>query len=725
MNKVLNKIIVLMLILCVLSTTVSMAEGEETTKEEENLNAVAEEVIEDNQEEPEKVEASLNKTEATIVVTKTVSLKLNNTEEVPTWTSSNKKIATVTSNGEVKAIKAGTVKITATLNDGSKYVCTVKVEDPKLNATSKSLVKGATFKLKFSDTTLSATWASENAVVAEVSTSGVVTAKKKGDVIIKGTVGGKKYTCKIKVEEPKINAKSKTIVKGKKYTLKISGTKKKVTWKSKSKSIATVSSKGVVTAKKAGTVNIVASIDGIEYTCKVKVVNKGLAKKSLVMTKGNTYKMVVYDISGTKKWSTTNKKVATVDSKGKITAKGKGTATIKMKNKSKTYKCTVKVEAPSISVSQKEIVVGTQSTVKVSGTSKSYKYSISDSNVASISKDGVVTGVQVGIAKVTVSLDGRKYTQTIKVTDPSSYTGWAESAGITMFLKNGVPVTGWTDILNEKYYFDEMGNPVSGWQTIDGQKYYFERTGKLMVSGWKIIGKKKYYFNKNGVYLTGWQVVNKKKYKFKSDGQLISRMGIDVSEYQGNIDWDKVKAAGVDFAILRIGWTGNKNNHTIDKKFERNYAECKRVGIEVGAYVFCYSNTEKTAKDAAKWTLKQIEGKTFEYPIYLDIEPNSDLNGLSKTKLTNVCLAFNKAIEKDGRKAGIYSCKAWLNKKLDMEKLSSYETWVAHYTSDWKSPKKGIVTDYAGRWKVWQYTSFGSVSGISGRVDMNVDISRY
>ena len=721
MNKTLSKILILMLIISVFATTVSLAEGEE----ENNVLEQEQAEVTNSTDGEEVIEPALNKTEETIVVGKTVTLWLDNTDEIPTWTSSNKKVATVDDKGVVKGIKAGTAKITAKLADESTYVAEIKVEDPKLNVTSKTLIKNETYKLKIKDTTLEPTWISHNVVVAEVSEEGIVKAKKKGDAEIGCKVGGKEYICKIKVEEPKLNKTSKTIVKNKKYTLKITGTTKKITWKSSNKTIATVTSKGEVTAKKAGNVNITATIDGINFVCKVKVVNKGLAKSKLVMTKGNSYKMAIYDISGTKKWSTTNKKIATVDSKGKITAKAKGSCTIKMKNKGKTYKCTVKVEAPYIEVSQKEIPVGKEARVMVKGTSKSYKFSVSDTEIATISKKGVVTGVHFGIVKVTVKLDGRTYTKNIKVTDIDQFTGWAEAAGTRIFLKNGVPVTGWVDIDKEKYYFDEMGNPVSGWQEIDGQKLFFEENGRLMVSGWKTIGNKKYYFNKYGKYLTGWQVISKKKYKFNDKGHLISRMGIDVSQYQGNIDWDKVKKAGVDFAILRIGWTGNKKNHTLDTKFERNYAECKRVGIKVGGYVFCYSNTEKTAKDGANWTLKQLEGKTFDYPIYLAIEPNNDLNGLSKTKLTNVCLAFNKVIESNGRKAGIYSCKSWLNNKLDMEKLASYETWVAHYTSDWKDPKKDCVTDYKGAWAVWQYTSYGSVSGISGRVDLNVDLKRY
>ena len=84
--------------------------------------------------------------------------------------------------------------------------------------------------------------------------------------------------------------------------------------------------------------------------------------------------------------------------------------------------------------------------------------------------------------------------------------------------------------------------------------------------------------------------------------------GIDVSQHQGEINWDKVKSQ-IDFAILRLGWIGNKENHTLDTQFERNYSECKRLGIPVGVYVYCYSNCEETAKSGANWVIEKLKGK--------------------------------------------------------------------------------------------------------------------
>ena len=142
----------------------------------------------------------------------------------------------------------------------------------KLNKTKKYLVKGQTYKLKVSGTSKKVKWSSSKKSVATVSSSGKVTAKKKGTATITAKVSGKSLKCKVTVETPKINRKSLTLVEGNTFTLKISGTKQKVKWSSNSTNIATVSSKGKVTAKSMGTAKITAKLScGKKYTCKLNV----------------------------------------------------------------------------------------------------------------------------------------------------------------------------------------------------------------------------------------------------------------------------------------------------------------------------------------------------------------------------------------------------------------------------------------------------------------------
>lgn len=189
----------------------------------------------------------------------------------------------------------------------------------------------------------------------------------------------------------------------------------------------------------------------------------------------------------------------------------------------------------------------------------------------------------------------------------------------------------------------------------------------------------------------------------------MSYFGIDVSEHNGSIDWSKV-AKEVKFVIIRIGWVGNKNNHTLDKKFETNYKNAKSAGLKVGAYVYNYCNSEATAKAGAEWTLKQLKGKTLDLPVYFDMEDGS-IAGLGKSKLTAIVKAFNEVIENGGFWAGIYANKNWFDNYLADGIEKTYTSWIAHYTSGNER--------YKGEYDMWQNSSSGKVNGISGNVDTN------
>ena len=184
--------------------------------------------------------------------------------------------------------------------------------------------------------------------------------------------------------------------------------------------------------------------------------------------------------------------------------------------------------------------------------------------------------------------------------------------------------------------------------------------------------------------------------------------GIDVSYHKGNIDWNKVKP-NISFAILRLGWIGNKNNHTIDSKFEEYYRQCKNLNIPIGVYVYNYCNSEESAKAGAKWVIDKLQNKELELPVYIDMEDDT-IQNLGKEKLTNICIAFNTEIEKTGLWAGVYANLYWYNNYLNKEKKKKlYTTWIAHYTDD--------VDKYKGEYDMWQSSSTGKISGISSDVD--------
>lgn len=189
----------------------------------------------------------------------------------------------------------------------------------------------------------------------------------------------------------------------------------------------------------------------------------------------------------------------------------------------------------------------------------------------------------------------------------------------------------------------------------------------------------------------------------------MSYFGIDVSEHNGKIDWAKV-ASKVDFAILRIGWVGNKKNHTLDKRFNENYEAAKKNGVKLGAYVYIYSNSENTAQDGAEWALNQLKDKTLDLPVYCDMEDKS-IASLGKSKLTAITKAFNGVIEKGGFWAGVYANKNWFDNYLEEGIEKRYTSWIAHYASG--------IDKYKGVYDMWQNSSKGKVDGINGSVDTN------
>lgn len=183
--------------------------------------------------------------------------------------------------------------------------------------------------------------------------------------------------------------------------------------------------------------------------------------------------------------------------------------------------------------------------------------------------------------------------------------------------------------------------------------------------------------------------------------------GIDVSEHNGTINWTKVKNAGINFAIIRLGWIGNKNNHTIDKKFEENYNGAKSAGIKVGVYVYSYVENSEAMQSAINWVQSKLNGKTLEYPVFLDVE-DEQISNLDKDTLTLLCKQFCKRIK--GFNTGVYANLNWFTNKLYINELVNYKIWLAQWANDYS---KDFKVD------MWQYTSDGSIDGINGRVDMN------
>ena len=187
--------------------------------------------------------------------------------------------------------------------------------------------------------------------------------------------------------------------------------------------------------------------------------------------------------------------------------------------------------------------------------------------------------------------------------------------------------------------------------------------------------------------------------------------GIDVSKHQGNINFYKVKNAGVDFVILRAGY--GKFAKQKDEMFETNYRQCKANGIPCGVYWFSYAKNVEAAKQEAAACLEVIKGKQFEYPIYFDLEDSNivKLSALGKNTCSEIARAFMTEIEKAGYWAGLYMSKSPLESFITEDIRKRFAVWVAHY---------GVKqTTYNGQFGMWQKSSTGKIDGISGNVDLN------
>lgn len=197
--------------------------------------------------------------------------------------------------------------------------------------------------------------------------------------------------------------------------------------------------------------------------------------------------------------------------------------------------------------------------------------------------------------------------------------------------------------------------------------------------------------------------------------------GIDVSEHQGRIDWNAVKASGIDFAILRVGFGAPSWGGRVDYQFNRNISECERLGIPYGVYIYSCAFDNQQAADEASMVINCLSGHNPRLPVYYDLEDNSIIANGRQTGIASRAQVFCNRISAAGYEPGIYANLNWFNNILtdSVFKSSSWDHWIAQYNSQ---------CDYTGNYSFWQYKSNGKVPGINGNVDMNyayVDVSLY
>lgn len=201
--------------------------------------------------------------------------------------------------------------------------------------------------------------------------------------------------------------------------------------------------------------------------------------------------------------------------------------------------------------------------------------------------------------------------------------------------------------------------------------------------------------------------------------------GIDVSKWQGLIDWKAVKSDGIDFAVIRIGFRGENGEIYKDDCADYNIQQAHKAGVLVGVYFFSTAMTTAEAKEEAEWTVSAIEGYPISYPVVYDCEgflnSESRVYGISNKQRTDNAVAFLEYVESKGYEGMFYAAKSELENSLywDTERIEQdYMVWVARYP---ERPYPNTVTpDYSGKYGMWQYTDKGAVKGIKGNADMNV-----
>ena len=438
-------------------------------------------------------------------------------------------------------------------------------------------------------------------------------------------------------------------------------------------------------------------------------------------------KVTNYTGTATYKVASKDDKIATagVDAaNGKIAVKGVAagdttvTATVTMGSVTKTLELPVKVTAKmAITLDKTAVTVYPKSTATVTATvsgSGTVTANSSDTNIATVSVNGktiTITGVKAGSATITaVYKEGNsevKATCTVKVgtSNPreDKTTVLKDTSGRELYVLDGnnqYILAHYADYYTSSKFYIKEATRYTGWQTLDGKVYFFKADGDKV---------------------TGEQVIQGAKYNFASDGSLVvgsGTMGIDVSKWNGTIDWNAVKNSGVSYVIIRVGYRGSSQGALIeDPKFKTNIKGATAAGIKVGVYFFTQAVDEVEAVQEASMVLDRISGYKISYPVFLDVEGSGGRGDkIDSATRTAVCKAFCNTIQNAGYTAGVYANKTWLSQKMDAGALSGYKIWLAQYA---KTPT------YTGRYDLWQYRSNGKVSGISGNVDLNLSYLGY
>lgn len=636
-----------------------------------------------------------------------------------------------------------------------------KEVEVKLSSSSLTLEVGKSETLNVSDNdgnSYSVEWSSDDSSVASVS-GGTVEAKAAGRTTIRAKVKGTdsvtiknpELSCSVEVKaketpkkeiEVKLNKTSLTLEVGKSETLNVSGSdgnSYSAKWSSSNSDVASVSG-GTVTAKATGKATINVSVEGsadvtiknpslsclVEVTAVKSEVEVKLNKTELNLNVGKKETLQIVDANGktySGEWKSENESIAQVFQDGQVKAIKDGTTTVKVKVKAPDG---VTIKNPDLSC---KVIVGNKNYTKVTISGKSevsvgktltltaksepegaeIVWSSDDEKKAKVDSKGVVTGVAEGKVKIRATCKNN--------------SSISDSMEITVKKAEIDPAAKLKDKDGNQLYYKKKstGEYVEAtYQDYKERSTFYKKVkvaSEYLYTGWQTIDGAVYFFGKDNKYVTGDQVIQGAKYSFGSDGKLSKgngSMGIDVSKWNGSIDWAAVKNSGVSYVIIRCGYRGSSTGALVeDPKFKSNIKGAKAAGLKVGAYFFSQAVNEVEAVEEASMAIDLVKGYGLDYPLFLDVEGSGGRgDAISRDTRTAVCKTFCQTVQNSGISSGVYANKTWFTEKINTGSLTGYKIWLAQYAS--------APTYTTTRYDMWQYSSKGKVSGISGSVDMNI-----
>ena len=728
---------------------------------------VSDEIKKESEVDSKKEDTMINDTEQESTLADTVA-----------WVESTKTVV----DAAYTAVDRASIKDPLTLAKAGGYLRTAQLTLTDISLKTEESTKITLPASPEGVTWGTASYSGYDSSIISVGSDGTVKALKEGTTTVTVSVEGSKasenpsggdaavetYTgsCKVTVTANTVAVTAITLDKTD-ITLKVDeeavikavltptdATDKTLNWSSSDNTIATISTDGKITAKKEGTVNItVASVSNpdIKAVCKVTVSPKQ-ETRTLTVDQSNVViapngkaeiKAAIKNstqggsVDGVLECSLSDTSVATAAvgaakdgvSTITVTAKKNGTTTltIQLKDSSLTAVCTITVADKTVKLDKTTtaVLTGGKTVVNatIEGTSGTFAAATSDASVATVkvtetkkSTDGKqmtavveITGVKAGSATITVSCtdSGVVFKQTLTVKVTAKETKLMDTSNRQIYVLTS------DNKYREATYADYYDTTI--------KTFYIKTEGKIKYTGWQTIDGKLYFFDAAGSKVTGEQVIQGAKYNFASDGSLVTgsgSFGIDVSKWNGTIDWTAVKNSGVNYVIIRCGYRGSSTGALVeDPKFKTNIQGANAAGLKVGVYFFSQAVNKAEAVEEASMTIELIKKYKISYPVFLDVEGSGGRGDkIDKATRTDVIKAYCETVQNAGYTAGVYANKSWLNDKIDAGQLSKYKIWLAQYAA---------APTYTGRYDMWQYKSTGKISGISGNVDLNISYLGY